>query len=74
MKTLTEHIKEQLLERRVYRTLEDALTDSITSGIITAWDEAGLEFTHKDIKDALEKLAKDYDVDKQIDWAKEHMK
>lgn len=74
MKSLTEHMKEQLNERRVYKTLEDALEDSITSGIITAWDEAGITFTHKDIKEALEKIAKNYDVDKHIDWAKEYMK
>lgn len=74
MKNLVEHLKEQLLERRVYKNLEDALTDHITSGIIAAWDESGLEFTHKDIKEALENLAKNYDVDKYIDWAKEYMK
>lgn len=74
MKPLTEHMKEQLNERRVYKTLEDALEDSITSGIITAWDEAGMTFTHEDIKKALEKIAKNYDVDKYIDWAKKYMK
>lgn len=73
MKTLAEHLNEQLLERRVYKNLEEALTEHITDGIIAAWDESGLEFTHKDIKDALENLAKNYDVDKHIDWAKEHM-
>lgn len=75
MKTLDEYINEQLVtERKNFKDLEQALTSYITDGLIAAWDEAGLEFTHKDVKDALEKLAKNYDVDKEISWAKEYIK
>lgn len=75
MKNLQKYIAESIVsERKNFKDLEQALTSYITDGIIAAWDEAGLEFTHKDIKDALEKIAKDYDVDKQIGWAKEYMK
>ena len=75
MKPLQAYMNEAVVsERRVYKDLHEALTEAVTNGIIAAWDEAGLEFTHKDIKDALEKIAKDYDVDKEIDWAKEYMK
>jgi len=75
MKTLNEYINEQLVtERKNFKDLEQALTSYITDGLIAAWDEAGLQFTHQDVKDALEKLAKNYDVDKEISWAKEHIK
>lgn len=75
MKTLDEYINEQLVtERKNFKDLEQALTSYITDGLIAAWDEAGLEFTHKDVKEALEKLAKNYDVDKEISWAKEYIK
>jgi hypothetical protein len=61
-------------ERMIYKDLYDALEENITRGIIEAWDDAGLEFTHKDIKDTLTKLAKEYNVDKHLDWTKEYMK
>lgn len=61
-------------ERMIYKDLYDALEENITKGIIEAWDDTGLEFTHKDIKETLEKLAKEYDVDKHIDWAEKYMK
>ena len=71
MKNLQSYIAESIVsERMIYRDLDQALTEYITNGIIAAWDEAGLEFTHKDIKDALEKIAKNYDVDKEISWAR----
>ena len=71
MKNLQSYIAESIVsERMLYRDLDQALTEYITNGIIAAWDEAGLEFTHKDIKDALEKIAKNYDVDKEISWAR----
>ena len=61
-------------ERMIYKDLYDVLEENITRGIIEAWDDTGLEFTHKDIKETLEKLAKEYDVDKHIDWTKKYMK
>ena len=71
MKNLQSYIAESIVsERMIYRDLDQALTEYITKGIIAAWDEAGLEFTHKDIKDTLEKIAKNYDVDKEISWAR----
>lgn len=74
MKNLADFIKENLNERFIYKTLYEALEENITRGIIEAWDDAGLEFTHKDIKDTLAKLAKEYDVDKHLDWTKDYMK
>lgn len=71
MKNLQSYITESIVsERMIYRDLDQALTEYITKGIIAAWDEAGLEFTHKDIKDALKNIAKNYDVDKEISWAR----
>lgn len=54
----------------IYGDLDQTLTEYITKGIIAAWDEVGLEFTHKDIKDAPKKIAKNYDVDNEISWAR----
>lgn len=71
MKNLQSYIAESIVsERMIYRDLDQALTEYITNGIIAAWDDAGLEFTHQDIKDALKKIAKNYDVDKEISWAR----
>lgn len=61
-------------ERRHYKDLDQALTEFITQGLISAWDESGLEFTHQDVKDALERVSKNYDVDKEINWAYDIMK
>lgn len=75
MKNLQSYIAESMVsERRHYKDLDQALTEFITQGLIAAWDEAGLEFTHQDVKDALERVAKNYDVDKEINWAHDIMK
>lgn len=76
MENLKEKLKKELQinERYVFDSLEDTLEEFITKGIICAWDEVGLEFTHNDIKTALQNLAENYDVDKHISWAKKHMK
>lgn len=75
MKNLQSYIAESIVsERMIYRDLDQALTEYITKGIIAAWDEAGLKFTHQDIKDALENIARNYDVDKEISWARKIIK
>ena len=75
MKNLQSYIAESIVsERIIYRDLDQALTEYITKGIIAAWDEAGLEFTHQDIKDTLENIARNYDVDKEISWARKVIK
>ena len=75
MKNLQSYIAESIVsERMIYRDLDQALTEYITNGIIAAWDEAGLKFTHQDIKDALENIARNYDVDKEISWARKIIK
>ena len=75
MKNLQSYIAESIVsERMLYRDLDQALTEYITNGIIAAWDESGLEFTHQDIKDTLENIARNYDVDKEISWARKVIK
>lgn len=75
MKNLQSYIAESIVsERMIYRDLDQALTEYITKGIIAAWDEAGLKFTHQDIKDALENIARNYDVNKEISWARKIIK
>lgn len=61
-------------ERKIYKDLNECLTENITRGVIEAWDDCGFEFTHAELKEALQKVAEEYDVDKHVDWAKEHMK
>ena len=61
-------------ERKIYDNLEECLTANITRAVIEAWDDCGFEFTHAELKKALQKVAEEYDVNKHIDWAKEHMK
>lgn len=74
MKTLTETLNSSINERMLYRDLYSVLEYHVTEAIKAAWDELGIDLTHADIKEALDKLAKDYDVDKQIDWAKKYIK
>ena len=74
MNYLNESLGKPVNERSIWRTLEDCLIDHITQAVIAAWDETGLEFTHKELKDTLAKVAKEYDVDKHIEWTKEYMK
>jgi len=57
----------------IYRDLYEALAENITRGIIEAWDDTGLEFTHQDIKDTLARLAEEYNVDDYIDWTAKYM-
>ena len=74
MKDLSDFIKESLNERIVRKSLYECLEDYTTQAVISAWDESGIEFTHKELKEALAKLAKEYDVDKHLDWTKDYMK
>ena len=74
MKNLSDFIKENLNERIVRKSLYECLEDYTTQAVISAWDESGIEFTHKELKEALAKLAKEYDVDKHLDWTKDYMK
>lgn len=89
MKSLEETLKESLgvkqddnqdtphtdvNERRGWKSLQDILEEHITQGLKDAWDDEGIEFTHKEVKDTLEKIAKEYDIDKHIDWAKNIIK
>ena len=67
-------IEEIINERKIYKDLNECLTENITNAVIEAWDDCGFEFTHAELKEALQKVAEEYDVDKHIDWAKEHMK
>ena len=70
MKSITQKIN----ERKIYKDLNECLTENITNAVIEAWDDSGIQFTHAELKEALQKVAEEYDVDKQIDWAKEYMK
>lgn len=89
MKSLEETLKESLgvrqddnqdtpytdvNERRGWKSLQYILEEHITHGLKDAWDDEGIEFTHKEVKDTLEKIAKEYDIDKHIDWAKNIIK
>lgn len=74
IKNLSDFIKESLNERFVRKSLYECLEDYTTQAVISAWDESGIEFTHKELKEALAKLAKEYDVDKHLDWTEEYMK
>lgn len=61
-------------ERRGWKSLQYILEERITQGLKDAWDDEGIEFTHKEVKDTLEKIAKEYDIDEHIDWAKNIIK
>jgi len=75
MKSLQEKIQENMVnERKVWDSLYECLEEHITEALISAWDETGIEFTRDELKENLEKLAKEYDVDKHIDWAKDLIK
>lgn len=71
--SVAKEVKKALNERMIYRDLYEALAENITRGIIEAWDDSGIEFTHQDIKDTLARLAEEYNVDDYIDWTAEHM-
>lgn len=74
MKTVAKEVKKSLNERSLYHpSLYNILTEHMTNGIIEAWDDYGLIFSHQDIKDALAQLATEYDVDKHLSWTSEHM-
>ena len=61
-------------EHKVWDSLYECLEEHITKALISAWDELGIEFTRDELKENLEKLTKEYDVDKHIDWAKDLIK
>lgn len=71
---LIESQENNVNERRIWKSLDECLVEHVTQAFKDAWDESGIEFTHKEVKEALEKLAKTYDIDKEIDWAADIIK
>ena len=78
MKGLAESLKESLDEARLAKgnaaILATEIESAVTQSIINVWDEKGIELTRKDIVDALESVAKSYEVNKHIDWANKLIK
>lgn len=74
MSHVAKQVKKALNERYIYNDLYHALEENVTRGIIEAWDDCGFEFTHQDIKDALLRLAEEYNVDNHLDWTAKYMK
>lgn len=74
MTSVSKEVKKVLNERMIGDPdLYEIFEEQITAGIIKAWDDYGMEITHQDIENALNKLAVNYDVDKHISWAEKIM-
>ena len=74
MKDLQQQLQEELNEsRHIVRqgNVQDCIQSHLTNAFVEIWDEWGMSLTAKEFHDECEKVIKDFDIRKMLDWGKD---